>query len=524
MASRVAALAALLLCGATPALAQATIEWEVLHRFRVITHEAQQAGFLRRALGGGSATEVLADLYGVGREDVLTNLRFGYETAWDAGAAQYSRAWFHEAKRRIRLRLSDAALNRLRRERPSRPKPACAYTLGGQPIGTHPCGDWVEVETVLGTARLSWVAHPGESAQTAPVDEPIELRDLSIASLGDSFSSGEGNPHTRVVLAGDAGAPAQWWDDRCHRSLIAGPALAAARLAIELKHASVTFVSYACSGGEIEHGILGEYEGRETVNQILDRYRMNNRVPEMPYYRGRFLPPQMDQLRALLCEPSMLGCLSRKPLDVLIVGTGGNEIGFGNIVRLILSGAADRNADQIRRDVERELGRLAAEFAKLSGSVAALAPRRTVLVSYLDPTNDEDGQLCGVKPGRPLMSRLWSIFGIGTVSQGEARLASGSILEPLKRLHKAVAGQYGWSFVGDFERKRGVCARPSWFRGFDEAMRLQGYLPSDGPVRGGFPTGVMHPNYFGHRHVGERLAAALRDALGSEQELRVAVR
>jgi hypothetical protein len=72
MASRLAALGALLLCGATPALAQATIEWEVLHRFRVITHEAQQAGFLRRALGGGSATEVLADLYGVGRDDVLT--------------------------------------------------------------------------------------------------------------------------------------------------------------------------------------------------------------------------------------------------------------------------------------------------------------------------------------------------------------------------------------------------------------------------------------------------------------------
>ena len=366
----------------------------------------------------------------------------------------------------------------------------------------------METEAELGRAVVSWVAHPGERHATARNDEAIAIRDIKIASIGDSFSSGEGNPHTRYVF-GSVGAPAQWWDDRCHRSLVSSGALAAARLAIEMKHASVTFVNYACSGAEIRPGILSECLGRETVEQIESKYADQKRPPNVPFYRGRHLPAQMDRLRALLCRPGPFGCLDPAKLDLLLIGTGGNEVGFGNIVRYVLGGDASSRAGEIEAKMAGELRRLSDAFEDLSKVVKGLAPRHTVLLSYLDPTRDEDGLLCGTKPGRPVMTGIWNLLGIGTISLRESHLVSKVILEPLQKLHRDVAEQYQWTFVGGFQRNRGVCARPSWFRDYNTAQRLQDYLRSDATVRGGFPTGVMHPNYFGHRHVSERIYRAV---------------
>ncbi len=44
-----------------------------------------------------------------------------------------------------------------------------------------------------------------------------------VASLGDSVASGEGNPHEPAA----PGFPARWQDRACHRSVDAGPAVAA---------------------------------------------------------------------------------------------------------------------------------------------------------------------------------------------------------------------------------------------------------------------------------------------------------
>jgi hypothetical protein len=318
----------LLAAGATRVEAQ-TIDWEVLHRYRVITNDRHEALFLRKILGGGAGTEVLGDLYGLRPTDVLNSLEFGFDTAWNGTAAQYAPSWFHDPRRKIRVRLSEKALRALRRAGPNRPNPACTFWVNDRPVGQAQCREGLEAEAELGRAVVSWAAHPGERRMTARTDEAIVIRDIKIASIGDSFSSGEGNPHTRYVF-GSLGAPAQWWDDRCHRSLVSSGALAAARLAVELKQASITFVSYACSGAEIRPGILSEYLGRETVEQIEAKYRDQNRAPNVPFYRGRHLPAQMDRLRTLLCRPGALGCLDSAKLDLLLIGTGGNEIGFGN--------------------------------------------------------------------------------------------------------------------------------------------------------------------------------------------------
>ena len=183
---------------------------------------------MRRFSCARSSAAGAGDLYGLRPTDVMNSLRFGFDTAWNGTAAQYAPSWFHDPSRKIRLKLGETALRTLRRAGPSRLDPVCAFWVNDRPVGQARCREGLETEAELGRAVVSWVAHPGERHATARNDEAIAIRDIKIASIGNSFSSGEGNPHTRYVF-GSVGAPAQWWDDRCHRSLVSSGALAAAR-------------------------------------------------------------------------------------------------------------------------------------------------------------------------------------------------------------------------------------------------------------------------------------------------------
>lgn len=126
--------------------------------------------------------------------------------------------------------------------------------------------------------------------------ERIEVTDLMVVGLGDSFSSGEGNPEIPVrfrdsdfpvgqanVLRQDrtrpdrpynpnfgvpwreADAAARWLDRRCHRSIYSYQARTALQLAIADPHRSVTFLGLACSGAEVWDGLLFDMKGREAV-------------------------------------------------------------------------------------------------------------------------------------------------------------------------------------------------------------------------------------------------------------------
>ncbi len=142
----------------------------------------------------------------------------------------------------------------------------------------------------------------------------IKVRDFLIASMGDSFASGEGNPDLPAKLDSDrvispkydedgekikkAGVPrrklrpdgkiakgtsARWIDRRCHRSMYSAHARAAIALALSGdRHHAVTFVSAACSGAEITDGLFWPQDGRECT--------LKNRAG------SRFLEPQISAL------------------------------------------------------------------------------------------------------------------------------------------------------------------------------------------------------------------------------------
>ena len=184
------------------------------------------------------------------------------------------------------------------------------------------------------------------------VDPSVQVEDLFIVAMGDSFMSGEGNPDKPVVLSaarqmvydptnadtrdvatralfgpsyGVASSPdafdpkslpkrlmdderrslifrpnsrefedafdkagAQWLSTDCHRSQYGYPFRVSLELALENRHRAVTLASVACSGADIVEGLFSEMAGREHFNE------------------GK-VKPQLDLVSDLICRNGAAG-------------------------------------------------------------------------------------------------------------------------------------------------------------------------------------------------------------------------
>ena len=108
------------------------------------------------------------------------------------------------------------------------------------------------------------------SGRTATSHRVVPVRDLLIASIGDSAASGEGNPDV------PNGSNAVWANKSCHRSGRAATSLAAENLQnANRASATITFWHLACSGASIT------------------RFSSTNGVTQGA---GGLLEPQVDQL------------------------------------------------------------------------------------------------------------------------------------------------------------------------------------------------------------------------------------
>lgn len=152
--------------------------------------------------------------------------------------------------------------------------------------------------------------------RVASISETILVKDYLIVAMGDSYSSGEGNP-TRYDAAvpddtlaqaqandGAAWSEGGYWDHaNCHRSTRSGQANAVIDLEQADPHSSVTFLYLACSGAQIDNGILGVKDG---------------------YLGG----PEVAQAK----QAYDLAIASGREIDAVTLGIGGNDIGFVPIV------------------------------------------------------------------------------------------------------------------------------------------------------------------------------------------------
>jgi hypothetical protein len=341
------------------------------------------------------------------------------------------------------------------------------------------------------------------SSVTATRD--VKVVDRFIVVMGDSYGSGEGNPHTPIQWG--SGTVVAWppWDDvRCHRSMYAPAARAARRLETDDPHSSVTFLSRACSGATIAQGILGGYHGVEAAAGAPD------------------LPPQLQQVRSVV---------GNARIDDLVISIGGNDALFAPIIAdCMWPGDCFSNQELVTRfntavAALRTTGYPAMRTA-IEDPSSGLNVDSTFITEYPDFTTNSSGNRCETIGGD---IAPWP-FGI---NKNESDWASGTVLATItntlkQQVDAARAAGLDWNYVGGVQEAwtkagqygHGYCVGDAhqrdsnrWVRTYVDSCDLQG--PPAGYVFGNYycstdtTKGMFHPNEQGSLATGLRVQAAL---------------
>jgi lysophospholipase L1-like esterase len=334
------------------------------------------------------------------------------------------------------------------------------------------------------------------------LDATVTIRDILIVSLGDSFASGQGNPDIRK----DGSTPATWVDTPCARSSNAGPAQAAIEIEDADPHSSVTFLSFACTGAEIEDGILKD-QTRGTLKIKAQIKRLNE-------------------------------ALDKRAIDALIISAGGNDIGFSELVARCITQKKCNESDKTLSKFNSGIGRLDDRYKELNKKIGELpAVKKVFITEYPDLVRNESGKLCS---GRGILYALRNP--LEGINEDEAKWASENVITDLNAKVKAAAAQYGWVYVaGVFNefKEHGYCAEKTlleesqnipiekrrWVRTFAEAKQYQGvdkkcdittivdperFIPALKECL--ISSGSVHPTEEGHKAYAKFLVQALRDA------------
>jgi PKD repeat protein len=309
---------------------------------------------------------------------------------------------------------------------------------------------------------------------TAAVAPP---KDFVILSIGDSVASGEGNPVTPANLADGA-----QWDDppsnvppyedlggACHRSALAGPALAAQQIVQQNQNA--TFVHLACSGA--------------TLGAITDQLRhARTRLPR---------------------------------IDVLVISGGANDVagGFGTVVTTCLDPRIRENCSDdpdFAEELRTSIAGLTDKYTDLAAVIDCQTdddnctgpehvPQRVLITEYFDPTRDRNGEF----PGQAVSTTCAG----HTVAPVEWEFLYDNMVVPLNDQVTAAATTHGWVLVDGIQeafREHGYCASAglgslageTWIVKIPESLRTQGD-----------PNGTGHPNLLGQQTYRDAILEAI---------------
>jgi lysophospholipase L1-like esterase len=400
------------------------------------------------------------------------------------------------------------------------PDPSTLYSWSMQPPGN---GSPTVVERTagqIGSGNLPTVSVPAGTYSTTfqrivggtvtdTVTQPVNVRDILIVSLGDSYSSGEANPEVvqglslpsefpsgtipylensdlnqdLPALAFTAVSPfltqttAALWADgadgyygptpfglnmtednrESHRSTLAATAQYALQLERSDPHSSVTFVHVAQSGATTQTTIGAQPAyGKEDPNYVLT--------------------PQTKLI------PAIVGT---RPIDQLFISLGGNDVGFttlaaelvvggvvvsdvlGNVTSFVPSqepailaqaqqAIANSTALGIVQATFNALARsLPAGYASVQKalSTSGITVNATFITEYPDPTliyktftNPSNGQPFTIPWWGPA---AFDIVPPAEVSATEAYFVSQTILPALNGLAKQGAAANGWTYLGN---------------------------------------------------------------------------
>ncbi len=297
----------------------------------------------------------------------------------------------------------------------------------------------------------------------------IQVKDLLIVSIGDSFASGEGNP---VVPADESPGGAQWayssdpamnlQNADAHRSTISGPAQFALELQEENPHEAVTFVSVANSGASISQGLLGTMQsiGNPSVQ----------------------LPAEIAELKQII---------GKRAPNVLTLSIGANDIGFVTQVEGLIGNTSTGSPSlaAIQSNVSAGLKTLPGLYSKLNKAIKRLHAGKLLITDYPDQTRNQNG----------VSSSIPGPAGTTLINTSDAQFLSANITIPLNNAISAAAKANHWKLVdiSPAFSTHGYPSTETWIRQLDQSLEIEGNV-----------DGFFHPNATGEQAIGQLLLAA----------------
>lgn len=221
-------------------------------------------------------------------------------------------------------------------------------------------------------------------------------------------------------------AGARWLSRDCHRSQYGYPFRVGIELALENRHRSITFASFTCSGADISAGLFGEMDAREgfsdpagakvraQFDQLADLIcrggaagRTQAAGYTLPMYSQGSTQIDMRRISKSWCPPQ----LRKRPIDVVLMSIGGNDVGFGALAAYAMTNsAADfapiaiwigneiRFGPQVGRVYLNVLDQRMKAVKDALADGFGVAPSRVIQSSYEPIQYDETGNLCGSQP------------------------------------------------------------------------------------------------------------------------------
>ena len=372
----------------------------------------------------------------------------------------------------------------------------CEWRVNGGAAESAPCDEPVNLDIPWPKGAAVSVNAEGE----LPISTDIQVKDLLIAGLGDSFASGEGNPDVPVTFSAesrhrnlyprrarnDASGSAQWMDEICHRSLYGHQLRAALQIAVENPQSAVTFLGYACSGAAVDEGIIGpqehvEYASRNGKVQIVNG---SSKDTQMRWLLRELCLVKPEEKKGFWICP---GEQFRRPVDLLLLSVGGNDIGFSSLVTwatlrdnttsslakfLGATVSPKQFAAAMKDDLPGDYARLAKAIelgVPLRDAEVGFDPSRVVLSAYPDILEDERGQVCaagdeGADEDSYAANQSLDFWSDWLVVTPGKLMAAHAQLEALHKRMGELAEDHGWQFAGRAYEDRpfrghGFCAR-----------------------------------------------------------------
>ena len=321
----------------------------------------------------------------------------------------------------------------------------------------------------------------------------FQVQDIVIASMGDSYASGEGVPDKRGYKNEDRAKCefatvgkmlesiqeidlntdyAEWVEPRAHRSNNAAPALATEEFVgkqNEKLFYTATFIHVASSGAKIEKGLLENQRDWEEFDLRDDG--------------------QIFRIREIL---------KGKKIDFLLISIGGNDVGFVDALKNFTL-KKDPSTKKYYDNIEK----LGTAYWELNEAIEKnLNVDRILITEY--PTGIFNNDLGEVSGGCGLFDLIefYEDESRGSITAAEARSMS-QIGRAMNRQIAKSAKQLGWTYVDGISRRfdeHGYCACNPFFVGAEESCEKQGDF-----------NGTMHPNLRGQKAAAEAIVEKMRN-------------